>query len=588
MEKSSLPIVEEPRAPVTSSSWKQRGLRAGLLTLIGGLAFYNGLSGDTVHHIGSIVRGGHKHDGSSTKHQCNQVPALWPSQDAKLQHAYDFLFTPQFENASIARLSGAVQVRTESFDDLGKIGEDKRWDVFYPFHDYLEATFPRIHKELKVEKVNTHGLVYTWQGSDASKKPVVLMAHQDVVPVDPDTVDSWTHPPWSGYYDGEQIWGRGASDCKNQLIGTLETLEVLLEAGYEPKRTIVLSFGFDEESSGREGAGHLAPFLLERYGKDGVAALVDEGMGYTEAFGRGFAVPGVAEKGYTDVDITVRTPGGHSSVPRDHTSIGILSEIITLIESQQYPTYLDGENPFLGLLQCSAQHAPDFPKKLKKLLGSHSTGGKQACSKKHHDKLAIEVAKVNPLAKYLMQTSQAVDLIHGGTKTNALPETAVATVNHRINIGDQPETIFNHLAQILKPVAKKYNLTLHAFDGEAAAYNSISLGPRHTVLRPAPVTPTNTDSVTPYAVLSGTIRALHGEDTIVAPAIMTGNTDTRYYWNLTRHIFRFGPGYIKETASDLGNIHTVDESIAVTNHLKVVRWFTLFLRNIDEAQFADE
>jgi len=518
---------------------------------------------------------------SSKVPSCHQVDALWPASDSDaLKDSFDYLSTPAFEKDSIARLSGAVQIPTESYDDLGEIGEDKRWEALYPLHDYLKATFPRIHEKLKVEKVNTHGLLYTWQGSDEERKPVVLMAHQDVVPVDKNTVDSWTYPPYSGHFDGTNIWGRGSSDCKNSLIGILETVELLLDAGHKPKRTIVLSFGFDEESSGLQGAGHLSKFLHERYGDDGVAAIVDEGMGYTEAFGRGYAVPGVAEKGYTDVEITVRTPGGHSSIPRDHTSIGILSEIITQIEHVQYPAHLAEKNPYLGFLQCGAEYAPDFPKKLKKLLHKHDS--KRTCSKKS-DPLAMEAAKLGADVKYLMQTSQAVDIIKGGTKVNAMPETAVATVNHRINIGDEPENVWSHISHLVKPIAQKYNLSLHAFDGTDAAYNAISLSAHNTTLRVAPVTPTNVDSVTPYSVLSGTIRALYGEDTVVAPALMTGNTDTRYYWALTKHIFRFGPGYVKETDSGLGSIHTVDEKVSATNHFKVVKWFTLFLRNMDEA-----
>jgi Gly-Xaa carboxypeptidase len=110
------------------------------------------------------------------------------------------------------------------------------------------------------------------------------MAHQDVVPVPDSTVDAWTHPPFSGYYDGTFIWGRGASDCKNQLIAELETIELFLKYGFEPKRTIILAFGFDEECSGRRGAGHIAPVLIERYGENGVAAIVDEGAGVSTAW----------------------------------------------------------------------------------------------------------------------------------------------------------------------------------------------------------------------------------------------------------------------------------------------------------------
>jgi Gly-Xaa carboxypeptidase len=511
--------------------------------------------------------------------RCLQPSALYPSGGEWLDYMYEFISTPTFENASVLRLSGAVQVRTESFDDLGEIGQDKRWDVFYGFHNYLRAAFPHIHEELKVEKVNTHGLLYTWPGSDEKLKPLVLMAHQDVVPVEEKTVDSWTFPPWSGHFDGKSIWGRGSSDCKNSLIGMMETVELLLQAGFKPKRTIVLSFGFDEECSGYQGAGHLGPHLLERYGHDGVAAVVDEGEGYLEAFGRGFAVPGVAEKGYVDVEIVVRTRGGHSSIPPDHTSIGILSELITSIEAQQYKTFLDDANPFLEFLSCGAEHAPEFPKKLKKLLKERNRPKK---CKAQPDHLALEAAKISKAAKYLMQTSQAVDVIGGGVKVNALPETAKAIVNHRINIGEQPETVFHHLTHLARPIAKKYNLTLHAFDDQSEAYNSISLSSNQP-LRVAPVTPTNTDVNTPFKVLAGTVRATFGEDVIVTPFYMTGNTDTRHVWPLTKHIFRFGPGYIKEDDFGLGNIHTVDEHISITNHLKLVKFYTLFIRNMDEA-----
>ena len=63
---------------------------------------------------------------------------------------------------------------------------------------------------------------------------------------------------------------------------------------------------------------------------------------------------------------------------------------------------------------------------------------------------------------------------------------------------------------------------------------------------------------------------------------MTGNTDTKYYWDLSRHIFRFAPGYDGES-SGLGNIHTVDERISIKNHVNTVQWFSLFIRNMDEA-----
>jgi len=106
------------------------------------------------------------------------------------------------------------------------------------------------------------------------------------------------------------IWGRGSSDCKNQLTAILEAIELLITSSFVPKRTILLSFGFDEESSGYEGAGSLAPVILDRYGKDSIAVIVDEGAGLSEKWGQLFATPGTGEKGSIDVEIVVRMKGG--------------------------------------------------------------------------------------------------------------------------------------------------------------------------------------------------------------------------------------------------------------------------------------
>jgi len=275
MEKS-LPTVELPQAPKAASKGAWSYVRS-FLTSLALLWFVLGPVNDYLYK--------QKHSGSNgtsnAVSSCVQpAPLFPPTTDEALERMWEYVGTEAFKNASIVRHSGAVKIDTSSFDNMGPVGEDKRWDNRYGFHDYLEATFPRMHKDLKLEKVNTFGLLYTWQGSDESLKPLVLMAHQDVVPVPASTVDAWTHPPFSGHFDGKFIWGRGSSDCKNQLIAEMEVIELLLDAGYKPKRTIVLSFGFDEEISGREGAGSLAPFLIDRYGENGVAAVVDEGAGF--------------------------------------------------------------------------------------------------------------------------------------------------------------------------------------------------------------------------------------------------------------------------------------------------------------------
>lgn len=83
----------------------------------------------------------------------------------------------------------------------------------------------------------------------------MLMAHQDVVPGGPS--EKWTHPPFEPYYDGKYLFGRGSSDCKNNLVGILSAVESLLEQAWRPNRTLILAFGFDEETGGVRGAGSI-------------------------------------------------------------------------------------------------------------------------------------------------------------------------------------------------------------------------------------------------------------------------------------------------------------------------------------------
>jgi Gly-Xaa carboxypeptidase len=522
--------------------------------------------------------------------QCPQVAPLKPKlKSEELLKMDEYLKSEVFRNASIGRLSGAIQIPSMSYDDLGPVGKDERWDIFFDLAKYLEDSYPLVHQTFQLDKVNTHGLAYTWLGSDISLKPLLLMAHQDVVPVPEDTVKSWTHPPFSGYYDGKLIWGRGASDCKNSLTGILEALEQLIAAKFTPTRSIVLSFGFDEESSGHNGAGKLSEFLLQKHGKNSFAAIVDEGAGSYTMWGKTFALPGVAEKvwfnvclagiandrrqGYLDATIVVRMPGGHSSIPPDHNGIGVMSELITLIESNLYEPQLHDDNPYLGLLQCGAAHGTKFPTKLKKLLSRRAA---QTCSKKE-DKLAVEASKESLGIRYLMTTSVAADVIRGGVKVNALPERTEVTVNHRINVGEHNLIVKDKLTHLAKHVAAKFNLTVNAFNGKGEAPSSITLKARANDFEPAPITPTTIDPITPYAIISGTTRALYGEDIVMSPGIMTGNTDTRFYWDLTRHIFRYAPGFDPEFEG-VGNIHTVDEAISVKAHLALIQWYSLFIR----------
>src|SRR3546814_18666910 len=99
-------------------------------------------------------------------------------------------------------------------------------------------------------------LVYHWPGSDAALAPIIVMAHQDVVPVTEGTEGDWKYPPFSGQIAEKAVWGRGTVDDKGSLVGLFEALEALAPAGFPPKRGIHLVPGHDSEDA---GSGPLAP-----------------------------------------------------------------------------------------------------------------------------------------------------------------------------------------------------------------------------------------------------------------------------------------------------------------------------------------
>ncbi|THH10750.1 hypothetical protein EW145_g1115 [Phellinidium pouzarii] len=295
--------------------------------------------------------------------------------------------------------------------------------------------------------------------------------------------------------------------------------------------------------------------------------------GYSDRFGATIATPAIAEKGKLDVRVQVSTPGGHSSVPPAHTSIGMLSRIITELEENPHPNALKRQGTYYHQMQCLAENAPSLPSILKGL---------------------IKASQPSRTLSRPTGTTQAVDIINGGVKSNALPEQAYAIVNHRIADYSSVTELEGRFARIVAPIARSFNLSLNAFENEtlstdeqASAAGRLSLTDAYgTGLNPAPITPTAGSG--PWQLLSGSIlftfatnkrSDLTHEKVSVAPGLSLGNTDTRHYWNLTEHIFRYGH---LGAADRYNGAHTVNEAVKAEGLLEMIRFFSIFILNADE------
>lgn len=475
----------------------------------------------------------------------------------------------------------------------------------------MDSKYGIRHERAELDHINRFGLVYTFQGTDTTRKPLLFMAHQDVVPID-DPSD-WTHPPFAGVFDGEWIWGRGASDCKNVLIGLLSALEDLVSQDWQPQRTVLLAFGFDEESHGFLGAGSIAPALEKKYGKDSFEFILDEGgMGLQSLGGTPdstdevvYALPGVGEKGSLDLALDLAVPGGHSSIPPTHTGIGIISEVIYELERQElFTPQLEPWHPSHGMLECQARYSPSH---VEPWLASKLASGDAAA-------LASAVAESRgPAVRYTLQTSQAADLIRGGVKTNALPEKISAVINYRVALHQTPGELLARAERIIGPIAARHNVTLHVAFPDTNTTTTTTTRPTNTPtdrtliisplskpLVPAPLSPTNPLTSTVWARFAGVTRSVFeshknplkssasagnvresanadvgsAPTVVVAGDIMTGNTDTRFYWSLSENIYRWSPS----RAGGSFNIHTVDERIRLDVHLEgIMLYYGMFV-----------
>ncbi|TBU30672.1 carboxypeptidase S [Dichomitus squalens] len=534
---------------------------------------------------------------NETSEFCPQAAPLLPIKHADLVKKLDAVYCDEdYRLAAYKALSGAVQIPTESYDDLGPVGVDPRWDTFAKLHEYLEKTFPAVFSTLEVTKVNTYGIVLRWQGSDATLLPVLLTAHQDVVPVEPATAKDWIHPPYSGHYDGTWVWGRGSGDDKSDLIASLHAITALLEQGFTPTRTFVWAYGFDEEAAGTQGAGQLAVYLEKEYGANGFAALLDEGGSYGTPYGPSviFATPSLAEKGYIDIRLEVSTPGGHSSRPPPHTGIGILAALLVALEAHPHDAALVRGGSAYNSTLCAAAYGPTFPEPLRRLAFKAAAGGGSNSDADADADRALEELKDALLAAYpanaaLLRTTQAVDLVAGGVKVNALPELASAVVNHRIAQHDRVVGVQAHLAGVVRPLAAQFGLTVDAFGRAVPAGDGRGGHVRlsdawGTALEPSPVTPTGAGDA--YQVLAGTIKATlesargyNASGVVVAPQLVLGNTDTRYYWALTKNIFRYKHLSEKDR---FNGAHTINEAVRAEAWIESIRFYTRFILNFDE------
>jgi carboxypeptidase PM20D1 len=441
------------------------------------------------------------------------------------------------EAGAAQRLGEAVRLRTISSRDDAKLSADQ----FKQLHALLQAKFPKTHAALKREVVGDLSLLYTWPGSKPDLQPILLMAHQDVVPIAPGTEKAWSTEPFSGEVKDGFVWGRGAWDDKGNLMAQLEAIEMLVTSGYQPERTVYLAFGADEEVGGHRGAEKIAALLKER--KVRLDFVIDEGLLITEGIMPGLKAPaaliGVAEKGYLSVVLKMSATPGHSSMPppKGTSAVAMMSAALKRLDDEQLPAGIRG---VAG--EMFATIAPEMSGFSRVALSNLWLFGPVV------QKQLEGGAGTNAV----LRTTTALTIVNAGNKENVLPGQAEATVNFRLLPGDTKEQVVERTRALVADATKSDKFELFALPGAVDA---------------SKVAPTDSAQ---YALINRTIREVF-PGTLVAPGLMIGGTDSIHFGEISDHIFKFSP--VRARPEDLPRFHGTNERIAINNFAELIRFY---------------
>ena len=443
------------------------------------------------------------------------------------------------------KLSEAVQLRTVSIDGQ----PDAAAPELLKLHAWLQQRFPQAHAVMKREVVGGYSLLYTWPGRDAQAAPLMLMAHQDVVPIAPNTEADWQQPPFSGAVQGGFVWGRGAWDDKGNLVSILQAVEMLASEGFQPRRTVYLAFGHDEEVGGEQGAAQIAALLKSRGVK--LDFVVDEGLLITEGVLKGLDAPlalvGVAEKGYVNLALSSHGTPGHGSMPPRETAIGSLAAALTRLEAQPMPAGIRGV-----AADMFGRIAPEMSLPMRVVLSNLWLFGP----------LVRHQLEQGPSTNAMLRSTRALTMVAGGNKANVLPGEATANVNVRLLPGDS-----------VAGAVEQARLAI----GNPAVQVAPAPGPR---AEPSPISPADSAS---YRLIERTVRELF-PGTVVAPGLMIGATDSRHLLAVADHVYRFSP--VRARAEDLPRFHGTNERIATSNLGELVAFYHRLLQADAEAAGA--
>lgn len=348
---------------------------------------------------------------------------------------------------------------------------------------------------------------------------LMFMAHLDVVPIEDEA--KWTYPPFGATVANGRVYGRGASDCKALLTAQLAASRILLRNGVELQEDLLLSFCADEEHGGRYGAGWLAAHYPE---KITAPYAVNEGGGQpADAAGNLAYIVNLGEKGRLQVEIDVTGASAHASVPwTGANAMYRAAQVLQRIEDYE-PERDTSAVIFRHLSKFAIEDVPS-PDNIDEII-------EQFEERDPHMATTFRAASRMTLTP---------TIIHGGIKSNSVPESIRVTCDVRTLPHQDDEYVRGELSRILDGIPGVN------FEIDYMAVPNSS--------------PPDTEFMA--HVQRATEYVLGGRSIEWIPGLCVGFTDSRFTRPLGVVTYGFDGTHPDDNPLD-NNVHGTDESVSI-------------------------
>lgn len=289
-------------------------------------------------------------------------------------------------------------------------------------------------------------LVARYRGRATGRKPVLLLAHIDVVEAKP---EDWTLPPFEFIERDGTFYGRGVADDKDEAAIHIANLIRLKREGYVPERDIIVALTTDEEGGPDNGVEWILANRPELF--DAAFAINEGGGGEMQDGKRISNTVQASEKKVQNFTLEVTNPGGHSSRPVKDNAITHLSAALVKIGAYDFPVRLN-EVTREFFTRSAAIVEPEMAQAMRAIVADET------------DVAAAAALARDPAHNSRMRTTCVATLLEGGHASNALPQRARANVNCRILPDETPEAVRQTLETLVADPQVHFIPVGHATD----------------------------------------------------------------------------------------------------------------------------